>query len=428
MGLFGRVFVATLAATTGFGDSEALHASPRYTEVDATVVADQRRHWTATLELSVVMPCLNEARTVSVCVREAQKSLADLGVTGEVIVADNGSTDGSPEIAAALGARVIHVAAKGYGSALMEGIAAARGEYVVMGDSDESYDFGQLGPFLEGLRNGEDLVLGNRFHGGIAPGAMPFLHRHLGNPLLTRIARRVFRVPSGDVYCGLRGFRRSSILELDLRSTGMEFALEMVVKATLSGMRVSEVPATLATDGRDCPPHLRTWRDGWRSLRFLLLYSPRWLFLYPGLLLMALGFVVMVALLPGTITIGRVSFDAHTLLYASVAIVIGYQAIVFSAFARLFAMTEGLLPASLKVEWALRHITLEVGLVVGAILFSLGLIGSAFAVGVWESHSLGHLNYAHTLRIVIPSCTLLMLGSQTLLASFFLSILGLKRR
>ena len=383
----------------------------------------------STLELSIVIPCLNEVASLPVCVRKAQASLARLGVDGEVIVADNGSTDGSRELALELGARLVDVSEKGYGSALLGGIAAARGEFVMMGDADDSYDWSAIDPFVERLRAGDDLVLGNRFAGGIEDRAMPLLHRRLGNPVLTRISRLFFDTPCGDVYCGLRGFRKRSIDALNMRSTGMEFALEMVIKATLTGLRVSEVPTTLSRDARvDTEPHLRTWRDGWRSLRFFLLYSPRWLFLYPGLLLMLVSFGVLVALLPGTVVIGDVSFDAHTLLYASVGIVIGYQGVVFSAFARLFAVSEGLLPESALLTKAFRYVTLETGLIAGALLLVAGLAGSVLAVGIWESRSLGRLDYADTLRIVIPACTLLMLGAQTILASFFLSILGLKRR
>jgi glycosyltransferase involved in cell wall biosynthesis len=395
----------------------------------ASAGVEQSEQERGTIELSLVIPCLNEAASLPICIRKAQRSLEELGIDGEVVVADNGSTDGSREIARELGARLIDVEERGYGSALLGGIAAAEGELVMMGDADDSYDWSAIAPFVERLREGYDVVLGNRFAGGIEDRAMPLLHRRLGNPVLTRLARLFFETPCGDIYCGLRGFRKSAIDGLNMRSTGMEFALEMVIKATLSGLRVCEVPTTLSRDARgDGVPHLRTWRDGWRSLRFFLLYSPRWLFLYPGLLLMAISFAVTVALLPGTLVIGDVSFDAHTLLYASVGIVIGYQGVVFAAFARLFAVSEGLLPESALLTRAFRYVTLETGLVAGALLLLAGLVGSVLAVGIWESKSLGRLNYADTLRVVIPSCTLLMLGCQTVLASFFLSILGLKRR
>src|SRR5215211_8776310 len=278
-------------------------------------------------ELSVLMPCLNEAETLATCIKKAQKALEDLNVNGEVVIADNGSTDGSPEIAASLGARVIHVAAKGYGSALLSGIKAARGKYIIMGDADDSYDFTNLGPFLEKLRAGYELVMGNRFKGGIAPNAMPPLHKYLGNPVLTGIGRLFFRSPCGDFHCGLRGFSKAAIQRLDLRTRGMEFASETVVKASLQGLKITEVPTTLSVDGRNRPPHLRSWRDGWRHLRFLLLYSPRWLFLYPGAFLMVAGFISGGWLLQGPVVINNVGFDVQTLLYAAAAIIIGFQAV-----------------------------------------------------------------------------------------------------
>src|SRR6185503_16780874 len=280
-------------------------------------------------ELSVLMPCLNEAETLATCIKKAQKALDDLQVNGEVVIADNGSTDGSPEIAASLGARVIHVAQKGYGSALLGGIKAARGKYIIMGDADDSYDFTNLGPFLEKLRAGYDLVMGNRFKGGIAPNAMPPLHKYLGNPVLTGIGRLFFRSPCGDFHCGLRGFSKAAIQRLDLRTTGMEFASETVVKASLHRLRITEVPTTLSVDGRNRRPHLHTWRDGWRHLRFLLLYSPRWLFLYPGASLFLSGVAGMMWLLPAPRHVGMVGLDIHTLFYASLAVVVGFQLMMF---------------------------------------------------------------------------------------------------
>jgi glycosyltransferase involved in cell wall biosynthesis len=379
------------------------------------------------VEFSVVIPCLNEAATISTCVREACESLRRLGIDGEVIVADNGSADGSQELAVTNGARVVEVTRRGYGSALAAGIAAAQGTYVIMGDADGSYDFAHLDLFVERLRAGDDLVVGNRFTGGIQRGAMPFLHRYLGNPLLTLLAKRMFRSPVGDIYCGLRGFRESAIQQLDLRSTGMEFAIEMVVKSSLHGLRVVEVPTTLAPDQPGREPHLRTWRDGWRSLRFLLVYSPSWLFLYPGAALMLVGTVVSCFLAIRPRTIAGTTFDVHTLLYASVAIVIGYQAVIFSAGATIFAVAEGLLPVSARWNRLFRVITLEVGILVGVVLFGLGLAGSIYAIVHWERLSFGRLDYASWMRRIIPATTLLALGSQTILASFFMSILGLKR-
>jgi hypothetical protein len=299
---------------------------------------------------------------------------------------------------------------------------------VIMGDADGSYDFSRLAPFVERLRAGDDLVVGNRFAGGIREDAMPALHRYLGNPVLTRIARWFFGSPVGDIYCGLRGFRREPILALDLRSTGMEFALEMVVKATLYGLPISEVPTTLSPDERHRVPHLRTWRDGWRSLRFFLLYSPSWLFLYPGLALIALGVVACIWLLPGQREVGGVAFDVHTLLYAALAVTVGFQMVCFAACARLFAVTEGLLPLDERLNRLFRYAKLETGLVAGAVLALAGVIGSVYAVVSWQEQSFGRLDYAETMRVVIPSATLIVLGVETILFSFFLSILGLRRR
>jgi glycosyltransferase involved in cell wall biosynthesis len=380
------------------------------------------------IELSIVMPCLNEAETLATCIEKARLALRDNGVNGEIIIADNGSTDDSIDIAKRLGARVVPVSQKGYGCALASGIAAARGEYVIMGDADDSYDFANLGPFISSLRAGNDLVMGNRFDGGIKPGAMPPLHRYLGNPVLTTIGRLFFHSPCRDFHCGLRGFRKSSITKLDLRTTGMEFASEMVVKATLQRMKIAEVPTTLSPDGRSRPPHLRSWRDGWRHLRFLLLYSPRWLFLYPGLLLMIAGCLVGGILLRGPLVLGGVIFDVHTLLYAALAIIVGFQAIVFAVFTKVFAISEGLLPDDPRLDRAMNYITLETGLIVGFLLFAGGLAASIYAVAYWDSRSFGPLNPVETLRVVIPAVTAITLGCQILLSSFFLSILGLRRR
>ena len=378
-------------------------------------------------ELSILMPCLNEAETLEICIRKAQKALEDLKVNGEVIIADNGSTDGSPEIAASLGARVIHVAEKGYGSALQGGIKAARGKYIIMGDADDSYDFTNLGPFVEKLRDGYELVMGNRFKGGIAPNAMPPLHKYLGNPVLTGIGRLFFRSPCGDFHCGLRGFSKAAIQRLDLRTTGMEFASETVVKASLHGLRITEVPTTLSRDGRNRPPHLRSWRDGWRHLRFLLLYSPRWLFLYPGLLLMLIGTAVSGWLLVGPRVVDGITLDVHTFLYAAIAIVIGYQTVIFAIFTKVFAITERLLPEDPRLRTLFRYIKLETGIVAGALLLAGGIGLSVYALSFWSSTSFGPLDPLRTLRLVIPAVTLIALGLQTVLSSFFLSILGLER-
>lgn len=380
------------------------------------------------IELSVVMPCLNEAETLEVCIRKARTWLETNKVSGEVVIADNGSSDGSQQIAVQAGARVVPVEARGYGAALMGGIAAARGKYVIMGDADDSYDFSNLGPFLDKLRQGFELVMGNRFLGGIKPGAMPPLHRYLGNPVLTGIGRLFFRSPCGDFHCGLRGFKRESILKLDLRTTGMEFASEMVVKATIHGLRFTEVPTTLSPDGRSRPPHLRSWRDGWRHLRFLLLFSPRWLFLYPGVFLMLVGLVAGILLFKGPIRIDHVGFDRQTLLYAAAAIIIGFQAVIFAVFTKVFAISEGLLPHDPKMVTVFRYVTLEVGLIIGAFMVLLGLAGSIHALTAWGESSFGGQNTARTLRVIIPSVTALILGSQIFLSSFFLSVLGLRRK
>jgi glycosyltransferase involved in cell wall biosynthesis len=379
-------------------------------------------------EISVVMPCLNEAETLPVCIEKLQRTFRDHGIRGEVIVADNGSSDGSVTIAERMGARVISVETKGYGSALMGGIAAARGEYVMMGDADDSYDFTSVPAFLAQLRQGFDLVMGNRFKGGIAPDAMPMLHRYLGNPVLTLVGRLFFNAPCGDFHCGLRGFRKDAYERMGLRTTGMEFATEMIVKATLLHMRISEIPTTLAVDGRSRPPHLRTWRDGWRHLRFMLLYSPRWLFLYPGALLFLAGTIVGIWLLAGPKAIGDITFDVDTLLYAAMAILVGFQAIAFATFTKVFAISEGLLPEDPRMTRLFRFITLEVGLVVGGVLMAIGLAATLYAVRVWGMHHFGPLDPTQILRVVIPAALSLTLGFQVILSSFFLSVLGLRRR
>jgi glycosyltransferase involved in cell wall biosynthesis len=374
------------------------------------------------------MPCLNEGETLATCILQAQAALRAGNIAGEIIIADNGSTDSSPQIAERLGVRVVHVAEKGYGSALMGGIAAASGKYIVMGDADQSYDFAHIPLFLDELRQGVDLVMGNRFRGGIRKDAMTPLHRYLGNPVLTGIGRLLFRSPVGDINCGLRGFSKAAFERMDLRTTGMEFASEMVVKATLFKLRIGEVSTTLSPDGRSRPPHLRTWRDGWRNLRFLLVYSPRWLFLYPGLALMLMGAVLGLWLLPAPRIVGGVTFDVHTILFAAAFVLLGFQSITFAVFTKLFAISEGLLPPDPTLEKFFHYITLEVGLLIGAVLMVLGLAASVYAVGVWQVRHFGRLDYAHTMRLVIPAVLCLILGMQTVFASFFLSVLGLRRR
>ena len=383
---------------------------------------------TTSPEVSVVMPCLNEAVTLAACIQQIQAMFAEHKISGEVIVADNGSTDGSQAIAERLGARVVPVSRPGYGSALMGGIDAAAGKFVVMGDSDCSYDFGHVPRLLEGLRAGNDLVMGNRFRGGIKPGAMPPLHRYLGNPVLTGFGRLFFNSPCGDFHCGLRGFSKEAYKRMGLRTTGMEFASEMVVKATLFKMRIGEVPTTLSPDGRDRAPHLRSWHDGWRHLRFLLLYSPRWLFLFPGLALMILGSVVGLLLLPGPRMVGAVRFDVQTLLYAAMSVLLGFQSVVFAFFTKIFAISEGLMPEDRNLNRLFRYITLESGLAAGFALIVIGLTASFLALGSWGATHFGLLDPGRSLRLVIPAVLSLTLGFELVLSSFFLSVLGMKRK
>ncbi|GAB1447522.1 glycosyltransferase [Bacteroidota bacterium] len=381
------------------------------------------------IELSVVMPCLNEAETLGTCIKKANSWLMANGVSGEVVIGDNGSTDGSQAIAESLGARVIPVPRKGYGAALMGAIEAARGKYVIMGDSDDSYDFSNLGPFLEQLRNGHDLVMGNRFLGGVAPGAMPFLHKYLGNPVLSFIGRLFFNCPVRDFHCGLRGFRQDIVSLVDLKTTGMEFASEMVVKSTLFGLKITEVPTTLSKDGRSRPPHLRTWRDGWRHLRFLLIYSPRWLFLYPGLFLMVLGLVLGLLVIQGPLGLfEQVYFDTNTLLYAGAFTVVGFQALSFGVFTRTYAVEAGFLPAKDSLERLIAKFSLETGLLIGLFLFLAGLGGTFYSLFVWEESNFGQLDYPRILRIVIPSAISIIIGMQTVLSSFFLGVLSVNKK
>ena len=380
------------------------------------------------VELTILMPCLNEAETLAVCIAKAQKFLKRSGIHGEVLIADNGSTDGSQALARQNGARVVDVAARGYGAALAGGILAAKGRFIVMGDADDSYDFSRLDAFMEQLRKGAQLVMGNRFLGGIAPGAMPALHRYLGNPVLSGIGRLFFPSPAGDFHCGLRGFERAAIQRLDLQTQGMEFASEMVVKATLQRLRVVEVATTLQPDGRSRPPHLRSWRDGWRHLRFLLLFSPRWLFLYPGLALTLLGLLGLVLLGPQQRHVGEVVLGIHTLLYAGVATVLGVQATSFGVFAKFFAIQAGLLPEDPWIAKIAALASLERCLVAGIALVLCGLAGSAYEVFQWGAADFGPLGPENTMRIVIPSVTAVLVGFQLALAGFFLSVLRLARR
>ena len=378
------------------------------------------------LELTILMPCLNEAETLAICIDKAQGYLARSGVRGEVVIADNGSTDGSQAIAEAHGARVVPIPARGYGAALIGGIRAARGRYVIMGDSDDSYDFSALEGFVEKLREGWQLVMGNRFKGGIKPGAMPPLHRYLGNPVLTGIGRLFFRSPSGDFHCGLRGFDREAILGLDLQTPGMEFASEMVIKATIAKLRITEVPTTLSPDGRSRPPHLRSWRDGWRHLRFLLLFSPRWLFLYPGFALFSLGGLSMLALLLAPRRIGGVTFDIHTMLYAALAVNLGFQAMLFWVFAKVYGMRERIVPEDSWFRRLMASATLERGLIFSGALLILGISLGVMTLFMWGQSNYGNIDPATTMRIAIPASTLIMLAFQTAYGVFFIGLLDIR--
>lgn len=372
-------------------------------------------------ELSVVMPCLNEAETLATCITKARTSMESLGVDGEIVVADNGSTDGSQDIATSLGARVVPVSERGYGAALRAGIAAAHGRYVIMADADDSYALHDLGPFLEALRGGADLVMGNRFAGGIEPGAMPALHRYLGNPVLSWVGRVFFKVPINDFHCGMRGFSRDRILGLGLTTTGMEFASELVVRSAIEGLTITEVPTTLKPDGRSREPHLRTWRDGWRHLRFLLAFSPRWLFLYPAIFLTVVGTVVFTWLAFGPVEIGSVTFDIQTMMAAATAIIVGLQAGGLAMVSRAYATSLGLLPRSPRVERILDRFTLEWGLIVGFGLALLGVVSFFLAVLNWGETDFGPLSTSD-MRLPLLGMLLIVAGSQTVLVSFLLSL------
>jgi len=383
------------------------------------------------VELTVLMPCLNEADTLAECIRKAWRGLNAAGVVGEVVVADNGSTDGSQEIARAEGARVVRVGSRGYGNALMGGIAEARGKYIIMGDADDSYDFQEIPLFMKKLRAGFDLVQGCRLPSGgghILPNAMPFLHRWWGNPMFSLMSRWWFKAPIHDVYCGFRGFTKDLYLRLGQSCTGMEFATEMIIKASLYGEKIAEVPITLHPDGRKAhSPHLKTFRDGWRTLRFFLLFSPRWLFLVPGSALVLLGLVGYGLAMPA-LSLRGITFDAHTLLFSSLFMLCGYQAILFAIFTKTFAVNEGLMPADVRFNRFFHLVNLERGLVISGVAFLIGFGLLVCAVNEWRAVNFGQLNYAHTMRLVVPGSTLVALAFQTTLSSFFVSILGMHRR
>lgn len=371
------------------------------------------------MELTILMPCLNEAQTVASCVKEARGYLERCGIDGEVLVADNGSTDGSVEVAQAAGARVIRVPARGYGAALLAGIGEARSDHVIMGDADGSYDFSRLDGYVEGLRGGADLVMGNRFLGGIQPGAMPFLHRYLGNPVLSFIGRLFFRTDIRDFHCGLRGFSRRAILKLGLTTRGMEFASEMVAKAALGGLRIAQVPTSLRPDGRDRPPHLRTWRDGWRHLRFLLLFCPRWLFLYPGIVLLCVGAAGFALLEPGPLNFVNVGLDIHSLLYVAAATALGMQLVQLALLTKWMAVQAGIVSKPRWVVLAERHMSLEVGLLAGASLLGAGLVWSAQLAIEWGAGGFGRLDPGDVMRQAIPAVTLMIVGAQVAVGTLF---------
>ncbi len=384
-----------------------------------------------TIDVSVVMPCLNEADTLALCLQKASGAIASLNMQGEIVVADNGSNDGSQDIATRLGARLVHVEVRGYGNALMGGIAASRGRWIIMGDADDSYDFGEIPKLVDKLREGADLVQGCRLPSGggrVLPGAMPFLHRWLGNPIFSLLARWWFRVPIHDVYCGLRGFTRALYDRLDLRCTGMEFATEMIVKAGLQGTKTAEVPITLHPDGRTThAPHLKTFRDGWRTIRLFLLFSPRWLFLIPGVMLLLLGLLGYGLALPG-LTIRGATFDAHTLLFSSLFILCGYQSVLFAIFTKTFGVNEGLMPPDRRLDQFYQIVNLERSLLAALFALLIGVVLLLIAVDQWRLTGFGRLDYSRIMRLVVPGATLSALAFQTVLSSFFVSVLGMHKK
>ena len=377
------------------------------------------------MELTILMPCLNEALTIAICINKAKTFLQQNNIEGEILVADNGSTDGSQEISRTLGARVVDIPEKGYGAALIGGCNAALGKYVIMGDSDDSYDFLNLMPFVEKLREGYDLVMGNRFKGGIEKGAMPPLHRYIGNPVLSAIGRILYRSDIRDFHCGLRGYNKESIQKLNLHTTGMEYASEMVVQATLHKLRICEVPTTLKKDGRDRPPHLRSWSDGWRHLTFLLMHSPKWLFLLPGSLLFLIGLVFSAIIAISPLKIGNVNFDINTLLYSAAATIIGFQLILFYVLTKKYASITNFIPMT-KTDSFLIRFTMNKGILIGAVAFICGLIGTIFAVVYWSKMGFGDLEPAKMFRLTIPMLILFVCGIQLMFSSFFLGILEIK--
>lgn len=380
------------------------------------------------MELTILMPCLNEAETIEVCINKAKQFLEANEIDGEILIADNGSSDGSDKIAASLGARVIHVAQKGYGSALIAGCENAMGDYVIMGDADDSYDFLHLMPFVDKLREGYELVMGNRFAGGIEKGAMPPLHRYLGNPVLSFIGRLFYKSKIRDFHCGLRGYKRESIQSLGLKTSGMEYASEMVVMAELAGLKIAEVPTTLKKDGRSRAPHLKSFRDGWRHLKFLFMYCPNWLFLYPGILLVIVGVLgegILAAC--GTFSIGKVVFGIHTLLYSMLFLILGVNIVFFYVFTKLYAEQSEFIPRNSAIDfWT--TVSIDKGIFVGILMAVIGLVISIIALVYWKNTGFGSLIPEAVMRIVIPAATLIEVGVETVFASFFMGILRIERR
>ena len=380
------------------------------------------------MKLSIVMPCLNEAETLAVCINKAKKSLLKENIEGEIIIADNGSSDGSHEIAYELGARVIDVPQKGYGSALRGGIEAAEGEYIIMGDADDSYDFSSISGYIEKLDEGYDLVMGNRFKGGVKKGAMPFLHKYLGNPVLSFIGRLFFKIPVGDFHCGLRAFRRDAYKKMELQTTGMEFASEMVVKSSLKRLKISEVPTCLYPDGRSRKPHLRTWHDGWRHLRFLLMYSPRWLFLLPGISIVLISLILAAYILISPITIMGITFDISSALYLTIISLVGFQMLFSYFMVKIYGAESGFLPYDKIICKIKRWFSLEKGILSGLFLTLLGIAGIIYTTSLWSDTGFGNLNPVNFIRKVIPSGFSLVLGIQIITSSFMMSILMIKKR
>lgn len=379
------------------------------------------------MELTILMPCLNEAKTLKTCISKANSFLINNNIDGEVLIADNGSTDESQEIAINTGARVVNVPEKGYGAALIGGCEAAYGKYVIMGDSDDSYDFSNLMPFVEKLREGYDLVMGNRFKGGIEKGAMPPLHKYLGNPVLSTIGRILYKSPIKDFHCGLRGYNRESILSLNLHTTGMEYASEMVVQATLHKLKICEVPTTLKKDGRDRPPHLKSWSDGWRHLTFLLMHAPNWLFLYPGILFFIIGIIFSTIIIINPIIIGTIRFDINTLLYFTISTIVGFQLIIFYLLTKKYAVITKFIPVT-KFDTHILKFTMNKGIFIGAILILIGIISSIISIIIWQNNGYGDLDASKMLRLTMPILTTFVCGIQLMFSSFFLGILEIKTK